>query len=85
MYTYLLIIIFVISLFPEHKSPRAERFRLVDTVDLDDVDEENTAQVCYFIVGGDEYDTFNLDRFTHELMVRLVGEKEKKHVGTFSF
>lgn len=57
--------------FPEHKSPGAERFRLVDTVDLDDEDEENTAQVCYFIVGGDEYDTFSLDRLTHELMVRI--------------
>lgn len=58
----------VIVNFTEHKSPRAERFKLVDTVDLDDVDEENTAQVCYFIVGGDEYNTFNLDRFSHELM-----------------
>ncbi|MPC29093.1 Cadherin-23 [Portunus trituberculatus] len=58
----------VVMNFTEHKSPRAERFKLVDTVDLDDVDEENTAQVCYFIVGGDEYNTFNLDRFTHEIM-----------------
>lgn len=58
----------VVMNFTEHKSPRAERFKLVDTVDLDDVDEENTAQVCYFIVGGDEYNTFSLDRFTHEIM-----------------
>ncbi|XP_045137140.1 cadherin-23-like [Portunus trituberculatus] len=58
----------VVMNFTEHKSPRAERFKLVDTVDLDDVDEENTAQVCYFIVGGDEYNTFNLDRFSHEIM-----------------
>ncbi|XP_050735758.1 cadherin-23-like isoform X6 [Eriocheir sinensis] len=58
----------VIMNFTEHKSPGAERFRLVDTVDLDDEDAENSAQVCYFIVGGDEYDTFSLDRLTHELM-----------------
>lgn len=59
---------------PEHKSPGAERFRLVDTVDLDDEDAENSAQVCYFIVGGDEYDTFSLDRLTHELMVRIFSD-----------
>lgn len=58
---------FIIS--TEHKAPGAERARLARTVDLDDVDEDKTAHVCYFVVGGDEYGTFNLDSFSHELMV----------------
>ena len=58
--------------FPEHKTPGSERARLIDTVDLDDVDEDKTAHVCYFIVGGDEFSTFRLDRISHELMVSII-------------
>ncbi|KAK3865196.1 hypothetical protein Pcinc_029183 [Petrolisthes cinctipes] len=54
--------------FTEHKLPGAERTKLADTVDQDDIEEEKTAHVCYFIVGGDEFDNFNLDSMSHELM-----------------
>lgn len=44
---------------------------MVDTVDLDEIDEDKTAHVCYFIVGGDEFSTFSVDSFSHELMVSM--------------
>ena len=40
----------------------------MDTVDQDDMDVEEAASlVCYFIVGGDTFDTFELNAVTHEL------------------
>ncbi|KAK4293967.1 hypothetical protein Pmani_033375 [Petrolisthes manimaculis] len=54
--------------FTEHKLPGAERTKLANTVDQDDIEEEKTAHVCYFIVGGDEFGNFNLDSMSHELM-----------------
>ncbi|XP_063590983.1 cadherin-23-like [Penaeus indicus] len=62
--------------FTEHKTPGSERTKLIDTVDLDDVDEDNGAHVCYFIVGGDEYSTFSLDRISHELMTMKELDRE---------
>ncbi|XP_071547485.1 cadherin-23 isoform X3 [Panulirus ornatus] len=62
--------------FTEHKAPGTERAKLVETIDLDDTEEDKTAHVCYFIVGGDEYGTFNLDSFTHELMTMKELDRE---------
>lgn len=55
----------------EHKLPGAERTKLPNTVDQDDIEEAKTAHVCYFIVGGDEFSNFNLDSMSHELMVSV--------------
>ncbi|XP_069185641.1 cadherin-23 isoform X4 [Procambarus clarkii] len=62
--------------FTEHKAAGAERAKLADTVDLDDIDEDKTAHVCYFIVGGDEYGTFSLDSFSHEIMTLKELDRE---------
>ncbi|XP_064108915.1 cadherin-23-like isoform X3 [Macrobrachium nipponense] len=64
--------------FTEHKSPGSERFKLIDTIDLDDVDEDKTAHVCYFIVGGDEFSSFRLDRMSHELMTNKELDRESE-------
>ena len=61
-------IIFII--FTEEKPPGSERFKMLDTVDRDDLDVEEAASlVCYFIVGGDQNKTFDLHPVTHELQV----------------
>ncbi|XP_076057455.1 cadherin 88C isoform X2 [Oratosquilla oratoria] len=63
--------------FTEHKTPGAERYRLLDTVDRDDLDEEeNASQVCYFLVGGDIQGAFHIDPFSHELMTAKELDRE---------
>ncbi|KAH8267311.1 hypothetical protein KR018_005727 [Drosophila ironensis] len=66
--------------FTEHADPGAERIRLPDTIDKDqlDLDDPNEApsQVCYFIVGGNEEGYFRLDPEMHVLSVERELDRE---------
>lgn len=55
----------------EHEPPGAERVKLPDTVDRDEVDDldDPPSMVCYFIVFGNENGTFHLEPDTHILTV----------------
>ena len=55
--------------FTENKPGGSERLRIINTVDLDDVDDDEVkTDVCYFIVGGADSQLFNLNPFSHEIM-----------------
>lgn len=60
-------------IFLEHEPPGAERVKLPDTVDRDEVDDldDPPSMVCYFIVFGNENGTFHLEPDTHILTVIL--------------
>ena len=61
--------------FTEEQPPGLERVMLPETVDRDEVDDldDPPTKVCYFIVGGNDEKSFDLDIATHELTVRTVG------------
>ena len=63
--------------FTENKPPGAERARIINTVDLDDEDEDEIkVDVCYFIVGGDSPETFTVNPTTHEVMAMKPLDRE---------
>ncbi|KAH8293460.1 hypothetical protein KR054_000643 [Drosophila jambulina] len=66
--------------FTEHSDPGAERIKLPDTVDKDQLDlddpNESPSQVCYFIVSGNEAGYFRLDPETHILTVDRELDRE---------
>lgn len=72
--------------FTEHSDPGAERIKLPDTIDKDqlDLDDPNEApsQVCYFVVSGNEAGYFHLDPDTHVLSARR--ELDREVVGNFT-
>ena len=68
--------------FTENKAPGAERARLLNTVDLDDEDEDDVkVDVCYFLVGGPSKDLFAVTPDSHEVLalVQLDREEEETH------
>lgn len=60
--------------------PGAEKRKLPDTVDRDEVDDldDDPSAVCYFIVQGNENGLFNLDRVTHILSLNEELDREVK-------
>lgn len=60
--------------------PGAEKRKLPDTVDRDEVDDldDDPSAVCYFIVQGNENGLFNLDRVTHILSLNDELDREVK-------
>lgn len=66
--------------FTEHAAPGAERKKLPDTVDRDEVDDldDPPTVVCYYIVYGDEENQFHLDPISHVLMVAQELDREVK-------
>lgn len=60
--------------------PGAEKRKLPDTVDRDEVDDldDDPSAVCYFIVHGNEGGLFNLDRVTHILSLNSELDREIK-------
>lgn len=71
--------------FTENKLPGQEKFKLLPTIDRDDYDlmERDPSAAfkaipCYYIVGGDGKDKFNLDTFTHELTTTEPLDREEK-------
>lgn len=58
--------------------PGAEKRKLPDTVDRDEVDDldDDPSAVCYFIVHGNENGLFNLDRVTHILSLNDELDRE---------
>ena len=53
----------------ERREAGLERRRVLNTVDLDAVEEgETETTVCYFLVAGNHQGIFQLDKLTHELM-----------------
>ncbi|KAM8704917.1 hypothetical protein ACLKA7_009385 [Drosophila subpalustris] len=67
--------------FTEHSDPGSERIKLPDTIDkdemdLDDPNEANSSQVCYFILQGNEEGYFRLDPETHVLTVERQLDRE---------
>lgn len=65
--------------FTEEQPRGLEKVLLPDTIDRDEVDvlDDPPTKVCYFIVGGDEEKSFELNAITHELTVSI---KKKKNV-----
>lgn len=65
--------------FTEHQPAGAERIKLPDTVDRDEVDDldDPPSQVCYFIVYGNGAGRFQLDARTHVLTVLLELDREQ--------
>lgn len=57
--------------FTEHERPGTEKVKLPDTMDRDEVDDldDPPSIVCYFIVYGNDNDTFHLEPETHILTV----------------
>ncbi|KAK1135246.1 hypothetical protein K0M31_008017 [Melipona bicolor] len=64
--------------FTEEQPPGSETMQLPETVDRDEVDEldDPPAQVCYFIISGNDDGLFILDVFKHELTVSIRLEKQ---------
>ncbi|XP_022221011.2 cadherin-23 [Drosophila obscura] len=66
--------------FTEHSDPGAERIKLPDTIDKDQLElddpEETPSQVCYFIVRGNEAGYFRLDSESHVLTVDRELDRE---------
>lgn len=64
----------------EHVPPGAEKRKLPDTVDREEVDDldDDPSAVCYFIVDGNDDGIFNLDRVSHILSVNTELDREKK-------
>ncbi|KAI8045584.1 cadherin-23 [Drosophila gunungcola] len=66
--------------FTEHSDPGAERIKLPDTIDKDQLElddpNETPSQVCYFIVNGNEAGYFRLDPETHILTVDRELDRE---------
>ncbi|SPP80357.1 cadherin-23 [Drosophila guanche] len=66
--------------FTEHSDPGAERIKLPDTIDKDQLElddpEESPSQVCYFIVRGNEAGYFRLDPESHILAVDRELDRE---------
>ncbi|XP_017865167.1 PREDICTED: cadherin-23 [Drosophila arizonae] len=66
--------------FTEHSDPGAERIKLPDTVDKDEMDlddpDESPTQVCYFILHGNEAGYFRLEPETHVLTVERELDRE---------
>lgn len=60
--------------FTEELVPGSESVMLPETIDRDEVDDldDPPSQVCYFIVGGNDDETFALDHITHELTVCIL-------------
>ncbi|KZC14307.1 Cadherin-23 [Dufourea novaeangliae] len=68
----------------EEQFPGTETILLPQTVDRDDIDEldDPPAQVCYFIVSGNDDGLFILDIFKHELSTakKLDREQQQQHL-----
>ena len=65
--------------FTENKPPGAERVRVLNTVDLDDEDEEDMkVDVCYFLVGGPSKDLFAVTPESHEVLALVQLDREEQ-------
>ena len=68
--------------FTENKPGGSERVRIINTVDLDDEDDEDIkTDVCYFIV-NDQVDEnlFDLNPYSHEILATKPLDRETKPV-----
>ena len=64
--------------FTENKPPGAERVRVLNTVDLDDEDEEDMkVDVCYFLVGGPSKHLFAVTPDSHEVLALVQLDREE--------
>ena len=66
--------------FTENLFPGIESFKLVSTIDKDEVDDPQDiikSIPCYHIVGGNEDEKFNLDPVTHELTATSTLDREE--------
>ena len=69
--------------FTENKPPGNEIEHIINTVDLDDLDEDDVKlDVCYFVVGGNHEGIFAVNPLTHEVMALqpLDREEQDTHV-----
>ncbi|XP_046612201.1 cadherin-23 isoform X1 [Neodiprion virginianus] len=70
--------------FTEEIAAGSESVFLPETIDRDEVDDldDPPSQVCYFIVGGNDDETFNLDHYSHELTAakKLDREVQEEHL-----
>lgn len=66
--------------FTEHSDPGAERIKLPDTIDKDEMElddpDESPTQVCYFILRGNEAGYFRLNPESHVLTVERELDRE---------
>lgn len=74
---------YLFRIISENKSAGYERRRLPETVDRDELEFDGPiAPICYFIVGGNDGDFFQLNALTHELTVTnpLDRETQDEHL-----
>ncbi|OXU32081.1 hypothetical protein TSAR_007838 [Trichomalopsis sarcophagae] len=68
--------------FTEERPAGFEKVILPETIDRDEVDDldDPPTKVCYFIVGGNDEKSFDLDTSTHELTTAVSLDRETKEV-----
>lgn len=69
--------------FTENKPAGQERVKIINTVDLDDENEDDIkTDVCYFVVGNNEAGLFDVNPYTHDIMTTkaLDREEQESHV-----
>ncbi|XP_053210328.1 cadherin-23-like [Panonychus citri] len=68
--------------FTENTLPGIESFKILPTIDKDEMDDPNEPGVksipCYYIVGGNDDGIFKLDILTHQLTVTRPLDRETK-------
>ena len=65
--------------FTENKLGGSERVRLINTVDLDDEDDDEIkTDVCYFIVSSEGSESFEINPYSHEMLATKPLDRETK-------
>ncbi|XP_064458528.1 cadherin-23-like isoform X2 [Ornithodoros turicata] len=64
--------------FTENLSPATESYKLISTIDRDDDMSTIKPIPCYYIVGGNGKERFNLDMFTHQLWATEKLDREER-------
>ena len=63
--------------FTENKAAGQERVKIISTVDLDDENEDDIkTDVCYFIVGNNQAGLFDVNPYTHDMMITRALDRE---------
>ncbi|XP_055621395.1 cadherin-23 [Toxorhynchites rutilus septentrionalis] len=70
--------------FTEHAEPGIEHWKLPDTVNVDEIEDNDFAQtnVCYSIVNGNANNTFQLDPYSH--ILKVLSELDREIISNYT-